>query len=96
MLCFGHYVVLSSSSLAFISFLSGLILSQQLFKRDVLRALVPFMQFKKHEKHPWRSVSFSNVAGNLPANCLSVFDRFVGLALKGLKSSIILGVRFFL
>ena len=25
---------------------------------------------------------------NLPTNCLSVFDHFVGLALKGLKSNI--------
>ena len=25
--------------------------------------LVPFVQFKKCEKHPWRSVNFSNVAG---------------------------------
>ena len=30
---------------------------------DALRNLVPFVQFKKHEKHPWRSVSFSKVAG---------------------------------
>ena len=30
---------------------------------DVLRDLVPFAQFKKHEKHPWRSVTFSKVAG---------------------------------
>ena len=28
-----------------------------------LRYLVPFEQFKKREKHPWRSVSFSKVAG---------------------------------
>ena len=28
----------------------------------LLRDLVPFMQFKKHEKHPWRSVTFSKVA----------------------------------
>ena len=28
---------------------------------DVLRDLVPFVQFKKHEKHPWRSVTFSKV-----------------------------------
>ena len=27
--------------------------------------------------------------GNLPTNCLSVFDRFVGLALKGLKPKIV-------
>ena len=30
---------------------------------DVLRDLVPFVQFKKREKHPWRSVNFSKVAG---------------------------------
>ena len=28
-----------------------------------LRDLVPFVQFKKREKHPWRSVTFSKVAG---------------------------------
>ena len=27
----------------------------------------------------------SNTHGNLPTNCLSVFDHFVGLALKELK-----------
>ena len=30
---------------------------------DALRDLVPMVQFKKHEKHPWRSVNFSKVAG---------------------------------
>ena len=30
---------------------------------DDLRDLVPFVQFKKREKHPWRSVTFSKVAG---------------------------------
>ena len=30
---------------------------------DVLRDLVPFAQFKKCEKHPWRGVTFSKVAG---------------------------------
>ena len=30
---------------------------------DVLRDLVPFVQFKKREKHPWRSATFSKVAG---------------------------------
>ena len=29
----------------------------------VLRNLVPLVQFKKREKHPWRSVTFSKVAG---------------------------------
>ena len=28
-----------------------------------LHDLVPFVQFKKHEKHSWRSVNFSKVAG---------------------------------
>ena len=30
-----------------------------------LRDLVQFVQFKKREKHPWRSVNFSKVAGCL-------------------------------
>ena len=30
---------------------------------DGLRDLVPFVQIKKREKHPWRSVTFSKVAG---------------------------------
>ena len=30
---------------------------------DALRVLVPFVQFKKPEKHPWSSVTFSKVAG---------------------------------
>ena len=28
---------------------------------DALRELVPLVQFKKREKHPWRSVTFSKV-----------------------------------
>ena len=30
---------------------------------DVLRDFVPFVQFKKREKHPWRNVNFSKVTG---------------------------------
>ena len=30
---------------------------------DVLRDLVPFVQFKKREKRPWKSVTFSKVTG---------------------------------
>ena len=33
---------------------------------DVLRDLVPFVQFKTCQKHPWRSVTFSKVAGSKP------------------------------
>ena len=37
---------------------------------DALRDLVPFVQFKKCKKHPWRSVIFSKVAGfSLFLNC---------------------------
>ena len=32
-------------------------------KCDAMRNLVPFVQFKKREKHPWRSVTFSKAAG---------------------------------
>ena len=31
---------------------------------DVLRDLVPFAQFKKHEKLPWKSVTFTK--SNIP------------------------------
>ena len=36
---------------------------------DALRNLVPFVQFKKRERHPWRSVTFSKVAGSRVLNC---------------------------
>ena len=29
---------------------------------DAFHDLVPFIQFKKREKHPWRNVTFSKVA----------------------------------
>ena len=32
-------------------------------KCDALRDLVPFAQFKKREKHLWRSANFSKVVG---------------------------------
>ena len=32
-------------------------------KYDALHDLVPFVQFKKREKHPWRSVNSSKVVG---------------------------------
>ena len=35
----------------------------RIFISDVLRDLVPFVQFEKHEKHSWRRVFFSKVAG---------------------------------
>ena len=34
----------------------------------MLRDLIPFVQFKKYEKHPWRNVTFNKVAGFLASN----------------------------
>ena len=38
-------------------------LSMTMLICDALHDLVPFVQFKKREEHPWRSVNFSKVAG---------------------------------
>ena len=43
---------------------------------DELRDLVPFAQFKKPEKHPWRSVNFRKVAG-LVTFLRGYFSRFL-------------------
>ena len=55
---------------------------------DALRDLVPFIQFKKPKKHPWRNFTFSKVAGfNFkPATLLKVtllhgcFSHFLSCA----------------
>ena len=39
-------------------------------KCDALRDFVSFVQFKKREKKPWRSVTFSKVAGFSTPPCL--------------------------
>ena len=39
---------------------------------DVLRDFASFAQLKKCENHPWRSVTFSKVAGLKPATLLKV------------------------
>ena len=44
---------------------------------DALRNLVPFMQFKKRVKHPWKSVTFSrSVTLVLKATLLRVFKLY--------------------
>ena len=44
---------------------------------DALRNLVPFMQFKKRVKHPWKSVTFSrSVTLVLKATLLQVFKLY--------------------
>ena len=56
-----------------------------------LRDLVAFVQLKKREKHPWRSVNFSKVAGFKPATLLKLtllhgcFLRFLNCT-NGTKS----------
>ena len=46
-------------------------------KYGALRDLVQFVQFKKHEKHPWRSVTFSQSATLLKVTLLhGCFSRF--------------------
>ena len=47
--------LISNQTILIIVFLIGIC--------DALRDLVAFVQFKKREKHPWRSVNFSKVAG---------------------------------
>ena len=37
--------------------------------------LVPFVQFKKREKHPWKSVNFSKVAGFRLLECLCMLSK---------------------
>ena len=36
------------------------------------------------------SNTLKQFVGKVPANCLSVFDHFMGLALKGLKRSLLM------
>ena len=43
---------------------------------DALSDLVPFVQFKKCGKHPWRSVNFSKVAG-FSITCIYYTDIYL-------------------
>ena len=48
---------------------------------DALRNLIWHqLQFKEHDKHPWRSVTFSKVAGNFTKSKITLlhecFSRF--------------------
>ena len=40
-----------------------MLLGIMMFICGAFRDLVPFVQFKKREKHPWRSVTFCKVSG---------------------------------
>ena len=41
-------------------------LENQLIICDALRNSVPFLQFKKRENHPWKSVTFNFIKSNTP------------------------------
>ena len=56
------------------------ILTSITIKWGALNNLVPFLQFKKREKHRWRSVTFSKVAD------FSLFHVFLNCT-NGTKSS---------
>ena len=49
--------------------------ASQILICDVLHDLVPFEQFKNREKHPWRSVTFSKVAGYQIAQRITYFHK---------------------
>ena len=66
-MCF-IYIPLSKIDNPFFNFLFffTIFLSRGLIRTtifDALRDLVPFVQLKKREKRPWRSVAFNKVAG---------------------------------
>ena len=54
-------------------------------KCNALHDLVAFIQFKKREKHPWRSVNFSKVAGWKLTLLHGCFSRFLN-GTNGTKS----------
>ena len=61
-----------------------------------LRDLIPFVQFKKREKHPWRSVNFSNfwLPHFISAGCVR-WGEFKFKKLIGLLNICILRFDFF-
>ena len=50
--------------------------------KNVLQLIVLFLNPLSVNLTKW-SKTFKQIVGNLPTNCLNVFDHFVGLALKG-------------
>ena len=61
-----------------------LTLQKNLFDKTALAIFLSLFLMKISK---WPN-TLKQFVGNLPTNCLSVFDHFVGLALKGLKGAI--------
>ena len=59
------------------------ILFVQVSEKNLEKHFLVFSPFKR-QFTKW-SNTLKQFVGKLPTNCLSMFDRFVGLALKGLK-----------
>ena len=67
--CFSCFLTIHwglNKSLTLVTLDTFEILLQNQYIWDALRDLVPFAQFKKREKHTWRSITFSKVAGQSP------------------------------
>ena len=62
-------------------------------KCDALGDLVAFVQFKKREKHPWRSVNMSKVAGCFLHGCFSRFLSCTNATKSGNESQISKGYK---
>ena len=59
---------------------------QQIYWEIPKPYLESFQTFKPLSVNPTKwSTTLKQLVGKLQANCLSVFDHFVGLALKGLR-----------
>ena len=58
-------------------------------RRNDKRVNIPSFNPLSANPTKW-SNTFKRFIGNLPTNCLSVFDHFMGLALKGLRLAIVL------
>ena len=43
---------------------------------DALRDLVPFVKFKKREKYPWRSITFSAKSNTPPLVFFTIFKLY--------------------
>ena len=75
----GSYLFIRSILLCYTTQFSSKNVTSSGTSSDDLRDLVPFAQFQKREKHPWRSVNFSKVANSKSNTPLWVFLAFFKL-----------------
>ena len=67
-----YYIAKLTSHHGFLTFQDLLFRAYNL---DALCDLVPFLQFKKREKHPWRSITISKVAGWFCKDLLKILSN---------------------